>query len=84
MPANSKRIKLDTPATYRVRFQGSLDQGWADRLGGMEVVVAEAPGAAPVTTLTGRLEDQAALGGVLGTIYDLGLALLSVERIEAG
>jgi len=82
MPVKTNKIKLDTPATYRVRFQGSLDVSWADRLGGMTVEVTQAPGEAPVTTLTGWLEDQAALGGVLGTIYDLGLPLLAVERLE--
>jgi hypothetical protein len=84
MPAKPRRIKLDTPATYCVRFQGALDHSWADCLGGMSVEVTEAPGGVTITTLTGVLEDQAALGGVLGTIYDLGLPLLSVERLEAG
>jgi hypothetical protein len=33
----------------------------------------------PVTELTGQLMDQAALYGVLVTLYNLGLPLLSVE-----
>jgi hypothetical protein len=34
-----------------------------------------------VTTLTGELTDQAALMGVLNTVYDLGFTLLKVERL---
>jgi hypothetical protein len=34
---------------------------------------------APVTTLSGRLLDQAALCGVLNTLHDLRLPLLAVE-----
>ena len=36
-----------------------------------------------MTVLTGRFVDQAALAGVLNTLYDLGFPLLKVELIEA-
>ncbi|HSN75491.1 MAG TPA: hypothetical protein VL334_10475, partial [Anaerolineae bacterium] len=36
---------------------------------------------APVTVLSGQFQDQAALAGVLNTLYDLGLPLLSVECV---
>jgi hypothetical protein len=38
----------------------------------------------PVTTLLGELADQAALAGVLNTLYELRLPVLSVERLPAG
>ena len=34
-----------------------------------------------VTTLTGELVDQAALMGVLNSLYDMGYPLLKVERL---
>jgi len=34
------------------------------------------------TTLEGRLLDQAALTGVINTLYDLGLPLVSVECLD--
>ena len=37
--------------------------------------------ASPTTTLDGELSDQAALAGVLNTIYELHLPLLSVKRL---
>jgi hypothetical protein len=45
-------------------------------MGGLRVRV-EGRGS-PVTELSGRLLDQAALFGVLVTLYDIGLPLLSV------
>ena len=67
------------PVTYQIRVQGLLNQSWSDRLGGMTIDVTGEDSDAPVTTLSGRLLDQAALCGVLNTLYDLRLPLLSVE-----
>jgi hypothetical protein len=35
-----------------------------------------------VTTLVGRLRDQAELSGVLNSLYDLHLSILKVERVN--
>jgi hypothetical protein len=35
-----------------------------------------------VTELTGKVVDQAALHGLLRKLYDLGLSLVSIKRIE--
>jgi hypothetical protein len=37
-----------------------------------------------ITTLTGTVADQAALHGLLTSLRDLGVPLLSVERLEKG
>ena len=75
-------MKLETPATYRIRVQGKLDESWLERLGGMAVTSDAAEDKAPVTTLVGHLTDQAALSGVLNTLYELHLPLLSVENLD--
>ena len=71
------------PATYRISILGILDKKWSDYYGGMaiehDIVLAQYP----VTILTGRLADQAALIGVINSLYDLGYPLLSVECVEA-
>ena len=74
-----KKLSNDMPATYRIRVQGSLAESWSDRLGGMDITTTGQTGEAPVTTLAGRLRDQAALCGVLNTLHNLRLPLLSVE-----
>jgi hypothetical protein len=77
-----ERLKLETPATYRIRVQGCLDKSWTDRLGGMAITADPATKKAPVTILMGHLADQAALSGILSTLYELHLALLSVENLD--
>jgi hypothetical protein len=75
------RSEYDRPATYWIRVQGRIPARWSDRLEGM--VITECPPEAepPVTTLLGELSDQAALTGVLNTLYALHLPVLSVERL---
>ena len=47
----------------------------------MAITVRQATGQEPVTTLTGEVTDQAALLGMLNTLYDMGFPLLKVERL---
>ena len=74
-------LKLDTPATYRIRVKGHLDRSWSDCLSGL-AISRSGEGAEPVvTTLYGQVLDQAALSGVLNALYGLHLPLLSVEYL---
>jgi hypothetical protein len=81
MGTQQKRVRRDTPATYRIRIQGYLDESWSGQLGGMTISTAQSGDEAPATTLEGELVDQAALAGVLSTLWDLGCPLLSVEHV---
>jgi hypothetical protein len=71
------------PAEYRIQVQGYLDGTWADRLGGLTIMVNSEPvNGARATTLSGCIRDQADLIGVLNTLYDLHLPVLSVEYLD--
>ena len=70
---------MEGQATYRIRVRGRLDCRWSERLGDMEVEVSAD---AETTMLVGRLADQAALSGVLTTLYELHLPVVSVECLE--
>jgi hypothetical protein len=76
-----KGYLLDAPCRYRILIRGTLDAGWSDRLGGMTISAAKLADDVPATALIGELADQSALVGVLNTLHDLGLPLVSVERI---
>ena len=78
---SNRGSRTGMPGTYRIRVQGHLGESWSDRMGGMCIVTAREPDGRVVTTLCG-LADQAALSGVLNSLYDLGFCLLSVERVE--
>jgi hypothetical protein len=66
---------LDKPAVYRIKVRGVVPESWIDRLGGMQIVAVSSI----ETTLEGWLPDQAALKGVLDTLYELRLCLDKVD-----
>ena len=70
---------IGSPANYEIRVVGKLDENWSNRLGGLMITSSILNNQRVITTLKGNLIDQAALFGVLMTLYDLRLPLLSVE-----
>ena len=76
----SKGLRLEYPASYLIQIQGSLDPQWSSRLSGLAIQTQHyEDDRLPITILSGHLTDQAALLGVLNTLYDLRFPLLSVE-----
>jgi hypothetical protein len=63
---------------YQVRIEGELGQEWADWFGDPAISREDAG----VTLLTCDVPDQAALHGLLRKLRDLGLPLLSIDRID--
>lgn len=70
---------MDEPARYEIRVAEHLDPRRANWFDGMEISHCAKHGD---TILRGELADQPALFGVLGKIRDLGLTLISVQRLE--
>ena len=81
MPSRTP-IPFDLPATYQISVQGRIDPTWSDRLEGMAICLATLEAGPPVTTLEGELSDQAALAGVLNSLYELHLTVLLVKRLN--
>ena len=72
------RLHPDQPAFYRIQIQGYLGQQWSESMAGLTISVSGERDQS-VTTLSGEVLDQAALMGVLNSLYGLGYTLLSVE-----
>ena len=70
--------EYDQPWRCEIRIKGHLDERWADWFEGL-TITREDNGE---TRLTGPVADQAALHGLLKKVRDLGLPLISVNRIE--
>jgi hypothetical protein len=75
-------IPFDLPAIYQISVQGQIDPTSSDLLGGMTIYPATVEASPPVTTLEGELRDQAALAGVLNTLYELHLTVILVKRLN--
>jgi hypothetical protein len=74
---------MNRPAVYRVRVQGTIPLNWSVRLMGMNITTSDEADNEQ-STLVGRLPDQAALSGLLNTLYDTQFPVLSVECLEIG
>ncbi|MCH7610927.1 MAG: hypothetical protein IIB10_09640 [Chloroflexi bacterium] len=68
------------PGLYEIRIKGHLDDRWADWFEGLTITLEDNGD----TLLTGPVVDQAALHGLLRKVRDLGIPLLSVNRVEPG
>ena len=71
-------IPFDRPAPYQISVQGRIDRNWVGLLAGMTIRITREEACPPVTTLEGELSDQAALLGVLNSLYELHLPILAV------
>ncbi len=65
------------PGRYELRLKGHLDARWAERFADLSFS-HDSDG---TTILAGLVVDQAALHGLLRTVRDLGLPLLSVLHV---
>jgi len=68
------------PAVYQIRIKGHLGHQWTDWFEGLSITLEDNG----ETLLTGPVVDQAALHGLLKKVRDLGMPLLSVNRLEPG
>jgi len=80
--SNREHLKIWAPATYRIEVEGYVDESWSDSLGSMSMTTRKREDQSTVTTLVGRVRDQAELSGVLNTLYELHLPILSLEMLE--
>ena len=83
MTAGSLRQYLyDRPGHYLIRVIGALEPRWLDQLQDLEIRTGPWGSFPEVTQISGWLEDQPALGGLLELLNDLGRVILTVERLE--
>ena len=82
MENRTKSYHFVKPGNYRIEVEGHLAESWSDRLAGMRITTRERSDQTAVTTLVGRLRDQAELSGVLNSLYDLHQVILKVEVVN--
>jgi hypothetical protein len=69
---------MNTTKTFCLRVRGHLDVAWSEWFDGL--TIAHEPNGE--TTLTGTVQDHAALYGLLAKARDLGLELVAVVPIS--
>jgi hypothetical protein len=63
---------------YQIRLKGHLSSQWTEWFEGLTITLEEDGN----TLLTGPVIDQSALHGLLKKVRDLGIPLLSVNRVK--
>ena len=79
---DEKKYSFASPGNYRIRVQGFLDKKWSERLGGFQITTGKTGDQKSVTVIEGQVRDQAELAGVLSTLYQRHLTLLSVQYLN--
>ena len=78
----SDKVNLNTdpelPIIYQIRLKGCLPDSWSEWFDGLTIT----PDDNGETLITGAVSDQAALHGLLKQVRDLGMPLISVNRIQ--
>ncbi len=85
MSDNNKNMEYNfsKPAIYKVVVQGKIDYKLADRMLDLQVNVEKGEGQKYYsTTLIGKINDQAALSGILNTLYDMHITVISVNMLS--
>ena len=79
---NIEEFTFSKPTIYQIKVQGELDRNWSPRLGDMQIKVIKTQGSKTISEIIGSVSDQAALSGILNTLNDLHLVILSVKALS--
>ena len=82
---SKRRVEYPTmggAAIYRIRVRGRLDPNVSDRVAGMNIDTLTRDDGSAESVLEGRLVDQGALTGVLNTLYELHLPVISADCLS--
>ena len=83
MPMPSKpesKNDPNQPTIYQIRIKGHLGRQWKEWFGDATIALEESGD----SLITCPVVDQAALHGLLKKVRDLGLPLISVNRVDPG
>jgi hypothetical protein len=80
---NLEHLSMKGAAYYRIRVRGELSASMSDRLEGMKIESTFRKDGRAESVLEGRLGDQSALAGVLNTLYELHLPVVSADCLGA-
>ncbi len=69
---------MNWPAVYRFDIEEQLSSTWSEWFEGMVIEPSIGQG----TSITGLIEDEAALFGVINRLRDLNLVIIEVKRLS--
>ena len=76
---NNLDINFTKATVYKIVVKGSIDEELSERLLGLQVNIEEKDGKKQITSLIGKIRDQAALSGILNTLWEMHIAVISAN-----
>ncbi|MBN1669333.1 MAG: hypothetical protein JW862_19740 [Anaerolineales bacterium] len=80
----SNSFPKTTPSIYQICLQGDLMARWAEWLGSLALEMTPVESTPRRAVITVAVPDQAALRGMLNKLWDLNLALISIQPAKTG
>ena len=74
-------VSFTKPGEYKIVVAGSLPLDCGEQLAGMHILKPEKESDNGTTSLIGKIRDQAELNGVINSLYDLHMPIISVNVI---
>ena len=78
----TSKFSFIKPAVYKIKVLGDLNVSWSERLGGLQISIEKTKDKGPVSMLIGQINDQSALSGILNTLYENHLTIISVNMLK--
>ena len=76
-------FSFQKPSIYKIRVEGEIQENWSEKFQGLKISVKRSLRGKPVSVLTGKINDQSALSGLLNMLYDYNMTILSVKMLKS-
>ena len=77
------KFSFISPAIYKIQVHGDLKASLAERLVGLQITKNNPGDLNSVTLIIGQINDQAALSGILNTLYENHITIISVNLLSS-
>lgn len=77
-----RKSVTDAHGVYLIRVLGELDSRWLDYFDGISISVNASEGKDSISTLCTHESDQAAVMGILNSLYQFGYPLLYLQLLQ--
>lgn len=78
---NNANFRPWSAATYQIEVEGRMLESWLDCFPVMDITKMERADKSVVTRMTGQVKDQSELSGMLNSLAELQLPILSVKKM---
>ena len=76
-------FSFQRPAIYKIKVEGVLQENWIQKFQGLKINIERSLSGKSISVLTGKINDQSALSGLLNMLYDYNLTILSVNMLNS-